>query len=194
MQRRLETPQRLHESIDVVAVVVGVEGDPEPARSTAADDPGLGSETFRGHHRIVIGVPQGHDVGRRRWIAQRPERAPSQLGDPIDGVRRQTPLLALDMEFVVGSRSCSLRPTSRRPALGYALGRLSRRRWRSTARPLVLRSATRSGRCDGKGMTRRARRARRRRSPFARVNASPHDRGCTAPPSSDSRASARPRS
>jgi hypothetical protein len=53
----LETPQGLHESIDVVAVVVGVEGDPEPARSTAADDPGLGSETFRGYHRIVIGVP-----------------------------------------------------------------------------------------------------------------------------------------
>src|SRR5512132_3536138 len=52
----LETPQGLRESIDVVAVVVGVEGDPEPARSTAADDPGLGSETFRGHPRIVIGV------------------------------------------------------------------------------------------------------------------------------------------
>jgi len=57
VQRRLETPQGLHESVGVVAVVVGVEGDPEPARSTAADDPGLGSETFRRHPRIVIGVP-----------------------------------------------------------------------------------------------------------------------------------------
>ena len=74
-----ETPQRLHEPIDVVAVVVGVEGDPEPARSTAADDRGLRSETFRGHPRIVIGVPQGHDVGRRRWIAQWPEGEPSLL-------------------------------------------------------------------------------------------------------------------
>jgi hypothetical protein len=26
-----------------------VEGDPEPARPTAAGDPGLGSETFRRH-------------------------------------------------------------------------------------------------------------------------------------------------
>ena len=54
--RVLETTQGLHEPIDVVAVVVGVQGDPEPARSTAADDPGLGSETFRGHPRVVIGV------------------------------------------------------------------------------------------------------------------------------------------
>jgi hypothetical protein len=52
----LETRQGLHESIDVVAVVVGVEGDPEPVRSRAADDPGLGSETLRCHARIVIGV------------------------------------------------------------------------------------------------------------------------------------------
>jgi hypothetical protein len=56
-QRRLEGPQGLHEPIDVVTVVVGVQGDPEPARSTAADDPGLGSETLSGHARIVIGVP-----------------------------------------------------------------------------------------------------------------------------------------
>jgi len=38
-------PQRLRESIDVVAAVVGVEGDPEPARSTAADDPGARNRT-----------------------------------------------------------------------------------------------------------------------------------------------------
>jgi len=52
-----EPDQGLHESIEVVAVVVGVEGDPEPAPSTAADDAGLGSETFRCHPRIVIGMP-----------------------------------------------------------------------------------------------------------------------------------------
>jgi hypothetical protein len=57
VQRRLEGPQGPHEPIDIVGVVVGVQGDPEPARSTAADDPGLGSETLSGHARIVIGVP-----------------------------------------------------------------------------------------------------------------------------------------
>jgi hypothetical protein len=44
----------------------------------------------------VIGVAQGHDVRCRRRIAQRPERAPSELGDPIDEVRRQPPRVLVD--------------------------------------------------------------------------------------------------
>jgi hypothetical protein len=39
----------------------------------------------------VFGVAKGHDVGRRSWIAQRPERAPPQLRHPVDEVRRQVP-------------------------------------------------------------------------------------------------------
>ena len=127
-RRGREAPQGLHEPIDIVVVVVGVEGDPEPARSTAADDPGLGSETFRGHARIVIGVPQGHDVGRRRWIAQRPERAPSQLVDPIDEVRRQTPRVL---------RRCARTPATR------ASRSMTRARWRTRTTSSRARSGAR---------------------------------------------------
>jgi hypothetical protein len=67
-----ETPQGLDESIDVVAVVVGVEGDPEPARSTASDDPGPGSETFRGHPRILVDHADGTVTLEGRVLAVDP--------------------------------------------------------------------------------------------------------------------------
>ena len=52
--------------------------------------------TSRGYPRIVVGVAQGNDVGRRRWIAQRPEGEPSQLGDPFHEVRRQMLRMLVD--------------------------------------------------------------------------------------------------
>ena len=48
--------------------------------------------------------------------------APSQLGDPIDEVRRQTPLLALDMELVVGFALLQPPPDEPPAALRYSLG------------------------------------------------------------------------
>jgi hypothetical protein len=94
--RRLEMAQGLYEPVDAIAVVVGVEGDPQPACSTAADDPGLRSESSRSYPRIVVGVAQGNDVGRRRWIARRPEGEPSQLGGPFHEVRRQMLRMLVD--------------------------------------------------------------------------------------------------
>src|SRR5262245_43894658 len=56
LRRSSETPQGIHQPVDVLLVVVGVQGDSEPARPAAADDLRLGGETLRGHRGIVFGM------------------------------------------------------------------------------------------------------------------------------------------